>query len=85
FFVHLRDVEGTRERFKETFHDEGPVDLTKMLSVYHESGFEGPMRPDHAPTLEGEPNDRPGYAMMGKLFAFGYMKGAMDALGIPYG
>jgi len=84
FFVHLRDVEGTRQRFKETFHDEGPVDLAQMLRIYHECGFQGPMRPDHAPTLEGETNDRPGYAMAGKLFAFGYMKGAMDALGIPY-
>ncbi|HEX2711026.1 MAG TPA: mannonate dehydratase, partial [Candidatus Acidoferrales bacterium] len=84
FFVHLRDVEGNRERFKETFHDEGPVNLAQMLHVYHKCGFEGPVRPDHAPTLEGEPNDRPGYAMTGKLFAFGYMKGAMDALGIPY-
>ena len=84
FFVHLRDVEGTRERFRETFHDEGPVDLARMLRVYYECGFEGPMRPDHAPTLEGETNDRPGYAMVGKLFAFGYIKGAMDALGIPY-
>lgn len=84
FFVHLRDVEGTSERFRETFHDEGPVDLAQMLRIYHEAGFEGPIRPDHAPTLEGEGNDRPGYAMAGKLFAFGYMKGAMDALGIPY-
>jgi mannonate dehydratase len=55
-----------------------------MLRVYHEAGFEGPMRPDHAPTLEGEFNDRPGYSMGGKVFAFGYMKGAMDATGIPY-
>ena len=85
FFIHLRDVEGTRECFRETFHDDGPVDLAQMLRIYHECGFEGPMRPDHAPTLEGEANDRPGYAMAGKLFAFGYMKGAMDALGIPYG
>lgn len=84
FFVHLRDVEGTRERFRETFHDNGPVDLAQMLRIYHECGFEGPMRPDHAPTLEGETNDRPGYAIGGKIFAFGYMKGAMDALGIPY-
>lgn len=84
FFVHLRDVEGTREHFRETFHDDGPVDLAQMLRIYHECGFEGPMRPDHAPTLDGESNDRPGYAMGGKIFAFGYMKGAMDALGIPY-
>jgi mannonate dehydratase len=84
FFVHFRDVEGTRERFRETFHDNGPVDLAQMLRIYHESGFEGPMRPDHAPTLDGEANDRPGYAMGGKVLAIGYMKGAMDALGIPY-
>jgi mannonate dehydratase len=84
FFVHFRDVEGTRERFRETFHDNGPVDLAQMLRVYHECGFEGPMRPDHAPTLDGETNDRPGYAMGGKVLAIGYMKGAMDALGIPY-
>lgn len=84
FFVHLRDVEGTRERFRESFHDDTAVDLAQMMRIYHESGFEGPIRPDHAPTLEGEANDQPGYAMAGKLFAFGYMKGAMDALGIPY-
>lgn len=84
FFVHFRDVEGTREHFRETFHDNGPTNLAKMLRVYHEASFEGPMRPDHAPTLEGESNDRPGYAMGGKVFAIGYMKGAMDALDIPY-
>lgn len=84
FFVHFRDVEGTREHFRETFHDNSPVDLAQMLRIYHECGFEGPIRPDHAPTLDGESNDRPGYAMGGKVLAMGYMKGAMDALGVPY-
>ena len=51
---------------------------------YNAAGFDGPMRPDHAPTMEGESNDRPGYAMMGKIFAIGYMKGLMEARGIPY-
>jgi mannonate dehydratase len=84
FFVHFRDVEGTRERFRETFHDNGPIDLARMLRIYHECGFEGPLRPDHAPTLDGESNDKPGYAMGGKVLAIGYMKGAMDAAGIPF-
>jgi mannonate dehydratase len=84
FFMHFRDVTGTREHFRETFHDNGPVDLAQMLRIYHECGFEGPIRPDHAPTLDGESNDNPGYAMGGKVLAIGYMKGAMDALGIPY-
>lgn len=84
FFVHFRDVEGTRERFRETFHDNGPTDMVRMLQVYAESGFGGPMRPDHAPTMEGESNEHPGYAMVGKIFAFGYMKGIMKASGITY-
>jgi mannonate dehydratase len=84
FFVHIRDVDGTRNHFRETFHDSGPTNLTESLALYNKYGFDGPMRPDHAPTLEGESNARPGYAMIGKVFAVGYMKGAMDALGIPY-
>ena len=84
FFVHFRDVMGTRENFRETFHDIGPTDLARMLKIYDDSGFDGPMRPDHAPTLDGESNDQPGYAMGGKVLAIGYMKGAMDAYGIAY-
>ncbi|MCX6614712.1 MAG: mannonate dehydratase [Acidobacteria bacterium] len=84
FLVHFRDIEGTAEHFRETFHDNGPTDMARMLKLYSDCGFDGPMRPDHAPTLAGESNDRPGYAMMGKVFAFGYMKGILDALRIPY-
>lgn len=84
FFVHFRDIEGKGQRFRETFHDNGPTDMARMLKIYSEGGFSGPMRPDHAPTMEGEPNDRPGYAMMGKLFAIGYMKGVMDGMKLPY-
>ena len=83
FFVHFRDVEGTREHFVEKFHDDGPTDMARMLRAYHESGFDGPMRPDHAPTMEGESNASPGYAFLGKLFAIGYIKGIMDGLNIP--
>ncbi|MBV8830217.1 MAG: mannonate dehydratase [Acidobacteriaceae bacterium] len=84
FFVHFRDVAGTREHFVETFHDNGPTDLVRMLQTYHDCGFAGPIRPDHAPTLDGERNDRPGYSIGGKILAIGYMKGIMDTLGIPY-
>ncbi len=84
FFVHFRDIEGSGKRFHETFHDNGPTNMARMLQIYSENGFQGPIRPDHAPTLEGESNDHPGYAMAGKILAFGYMKGIMDALQIPY-
>jgi mannonate dehydratase len=84
FFIHFRDIEGKGPHFRETFHDNGPTNMSRMLKTYYDSGFRGPMRPDHAPTLEGESNDNPGYAMAGKILAVGYMKGMMDALRIPY-
>jgi D-mannonate dehydratase len=85
FFVHFRDVKGTREKFRETFHDNGPTDMVRMLQIYSKAGFNGPIRPDHAPTIEIDRNDtRSGYTMGGKVFAFGYMKGIMDALRLPY-
>jgi len=85
FFVHFRDVAGTKEKFHETFHDNGPTDMVRMLEIYSKAGFNGPIRPDHAPTIEIDKNDaRSGYTMGGKVFAFGFMKGIMAALKLPY-
>lgn len=84
FFVHFRDVAGHRFHFRETFHDEGPTDMGRMLRVYWEAGFDGPLRPDHAPTMAGEPHDRPGYAIYGRLIAIGYIRGLLEGQEIPY-
>ena len=84
FFVHFRDIKGQGKRFQETFHDNGPTDMARMLQVYYESGFDGPIRPDHAPTLEGESEESRGNGMVGKVFAIGYMKGLMESMDIPY-
>ncbi|WP_426518583.1 mannonate dehydratase [Diaminobutyricibacter sp. McL0618] len=78
-FVHFRDVKGTVEKFEETFHDAGQTDLPECMRAYHEIGFEGPMRPDHVPTLAGESNQRPGYETLGRLFAIGYIRGLEQA------
>ena len=86
FFVHYRDVQGDRTHFRETFHDNGPTDMVRILEVYSQAGFQGPIRPDHAPALAGEAQNgrSTGYTMGGKVLAFGYMKGIMDALGLKY-
>ncbi len=79
-YVHFRDVRGTRERFVETFHDNGQTDMVAAMRAYHEIGFDGPIRPDHVPQLDGEENGEPGYTMLGRLHAFGYMQGLMQAV-----
>ncbi len=78
-FVHFRDVRGMPTKFEETFHDEGQTDMLAAMRTYLEVGFDGPMRLDHAPTMEGEGNDQPGYEILGRLFATGYMTGLREA------
>jgi len=79
-FVHFRDVRGGPTNFVETFHDDGQTDMLRAMQAYCRVGFRGVMRPDHAPTMEGEPNTEPGYMMLGRLFAIGYMKGLREAV-----
>ncbi len=84
FFVHLRDIKGNREKFQETFHDNGPTDMAALLRHLEDSGFNGPIRPDHTPGMAGESNENPGYEMQGRLYAIGYMRGLMEAAGIHF-
>ena len=82
-FAHYRNINkgGTADNFSETFHDEeGEADMYEAMKTYIDVGFTGPMRPDHAPTMEGEGNDHPGYALQDRLMAVGYMKGLMEAI-----
>lgn len=78
-YVHFRDVVGTAESFVETWQDNGQTDMAAAMRAYRDIGFAGPMRPDHVPQMLGEDDGEPGYTMLGRLFAFGYMRGLMDA------
>jgi mannonate dehydratase len=80
-YVHFRDVRGSGPAaFVETFHDNGPTNMVAAMAAYRDIGFTGPMRPDHVPQLDGEEDGEPGYTMMGRLFAYGYMRGLMQAV-----
>jgi mannonate dehydratase len=80
FFVHFRDVRGTPARFVETFHDEGKTDMLACLRAYRDVGYDGVLRCDHVPTLEGDDADIPGYSWNARLFAIGYIKGLLEAV-----
>lgn len=78
-YVHCRDIRGSRESFVETFHDNGRTDMAAAMRAYQDIGFAGPIRPDHVPQLVGEESGEPGYTMLGRLFAYGYLRGLMHA------
>jgi mannonate dehydratase len=85
FFVHLRDIDGTKEHFCEMFHNDCHVDMARNLKIYASCGYDLPLRPDHAPMMEGDAAGQTGgYGVVGKVLAFAYMQGLMKAQNLPY-
>jgi mannonate dehydratase len=75
FNVHFRNIAGGFLNFRETFIDNGDVDMLKAMRVYRDVGYDGMMMPDHVPTVEGDANRLQGFA-----FAFGYIKALIAAV-----
>ncbi len=50
-YVHLRNVRGKVPSYRETFIDEGDVDMLRVLEILHRNGFDGVVIPDHAPQM----------------------------------
>ena len=84
-FIHVRDIEGTKEDFTELFHDQGDTDQFALMRVYRELGLDVPLRGDHVPEMaydrELTPEGTPGYFTLGRLFANGYLKALMKGTG----
>ena len=81
FFVHARNVRGSASHFIETWHDNGEINMPAVVRALKAIGYSGTLRPDHAPSMDGEMNETPGYEMLGRLFAAGYLQGLMQAAG----
>ncbi len=79
-FVHFRNVRGYRGHFNETFIDDGQMDMARLMQILYDTGFKGPIRPDHVPTMAGDSNSFPGYSTIGALFAIGYIRGLIDSI-----
>jgi mannonate dehydratase len=79
-FVHFRDVKGVPAKFEETWHDAGKTDMLACMRAYRDIGFDGVLRPDHVPTVEGDSNENAGYSAFGRLYAIGYIRGLRQAV-----
>jgi len=79
-FIHFRDVRGVPEAFEETWHDAGKTDMLACMQAYRDIGFDGVLRPDHVPTVEGDSNADAGYSAFGRLYAIGYIRGLQEAV-----
>jgi mannonate dehydratase len=75
FNVHFRNIAGGFLDFRETFIDDGDVNMLQAMRVYREVGYDGMMMPDHVPAIEGDTENLQGFA-----FAFGYIKALIAAV-----
>ena len=78
FFVHFRNTIGNISKFRETFHDNGSLEMARLMKLYKKCGIDVPIRVDHVPTMLGEKSNVAGYDALGRLFAIGYLKGIID-------
>ena len=81
FFIHFRNTKGCPTHFRESFHDNGDIDMAKAMRCYVDAGINVPIRVDHVPTMAGEMSEVAGYDALGRLFAIGYLKGILEATG----
>jgi mannonate dehydratase len=50
-YIHLRNVTGKVPYYRETFIDEGDIDMIRILSILKRNNFEGVILPDHTPQM----------------------------------
>ena len=76
-YVHLRNVRGKVPFYKETFIDEGDVDIRRVIRILKQNQFEGVIIPDHAPQMSCA---APWHA--GMAYALGYLRAVMGEMGL---
>ena len=50
-YIHLRNVIGKVPQYRETFIDDGDVDMIRILSLLKYNAFDGVIIPDHTPQM----------------------------------
>jgi len=74
-YVHLRNVTGKVPHYRETFIDDGDVEILRVLRILRDNGFAGVVIPDHTPQMACA---APWHA--GMAYALGYIQAALKTL-----
>lgn len=74
--VHFRNIDNPMPNFKETFPDEGYVDMPAIVRALAEVSFDSILVPDHVPKTA----DAEGNTNAGEAFIFGYIRGLIQSV-----
>jgi len=75
-YIHFRNVSGKVPHYKETFVDEGDIDMKRIVDILTNANFDGVLIPDHTPLMDC---DAPWHA--GMAYALGYMRALVNQVG----
>jgi mannonate dehydratase len=75
-YVHLRNVRDKVPYYKETFIDDGAVDVLRVLKILKRNDFSGVIIPDHAPQMSCA---APWHA--GMAYALGFLQAGLKIVG----
>ncbi len=73
--VHFRNIDRPLPDFRETFPDNGYVDMAALVRALAEVGFGGMIVPDHVPSPEGSEAS----LQTAEGYVLGYIRGLIDA------
>jgi mannonate dehydratase len=74
-YIHLRNVSGKVPHYRETFIDNGEVDMARILEILRANNFDGIIVPDHTPQMSCP---APWHA--GMAHTLGYIAGVLGVL-----
>ncbi|MDR2176079.1 MAG: mannonate dehydratase [Synergistaceae bacterium] len=72
-YVHLRNVTGQIPRYRETFIDDGDIDIYRVVKILHDNDFRGVIIPDHSPLVS---SPAPWY--VGMAYSLGYIRAMIE-------
>lgn len=81
-FAHVRNLKYNTERdFEEAAHlsSDGSMDMYEIMKALYETGFDGPIRPDHGRMIWDEVA-MPGYGLYDRALGATYLNGLWEAI-----
>jgi mannonate dehydratase len=81
-FAHVRNVRhNSAGNFEESAHlsTVGSLDMYAIMKTLHDTGFDGPIRPDHGRNIWGEVSI-PGYGLYDRALGVSYLNGLLEAI-----
>ena len=81
-FAHVRNLKfNSPTDFEEAAHlsSDGSFDMFEIMKALYETGFDGPIRPDHGRMIWGE-KAMPGYGLYDRALGAAYLNGLWEAI-----